>query len=162
MSTYKKALNCPFCDESVNSSVFFTQGEFLAIYNIAPVLPGHALVIPRSHKTSILMLSDKELCEFFITARKTLQILLKAFETDSFDWSIQEKPEAGQTIEHLHLHIVPRLKNDLPSPGQWYPLVHKNNGEIIDSKSRVRLSPEKLQRIVDKLRLISNNGEFVA
>jgi bis(5'-adenosyl)-triphosphatase len=161
MSIHKKAFDCPFCDASVNSSVFFTQGDFFAIYNIAPALPGHTLVLPRSHKTSILMLSDKELCDFFIMAKKTLRILLKAFETDAFDWSIQEKPEAGQTIEHLHLHIVPRLKNDLPSPGHWYPLVHQNNGEIIDSESRLQLSPEALQLIVDKLRNIANSPEFM-
>jgi bis(5'-adenosyl)-triphosphatase len=157
MSSIIKAIDCPFCDESVNSSVFYTRGDYLAIYNIAPVLPGHALVIPRSHKTSIFMLSDKELSDFFITARKTLQILLKAFETDSFDWSIQEKPSAGQTIAHLHLHIVPRLKNDLPSPGQWYPKVHKNDSEIIDSENRIRLTSEELQRIVDKLRLLAKS-----
>ncbi len=143
---------CPFCDQQIKSSVFYRQGNTLAIYNIAPVLPGHSLIIPEKHITSLLDLNQEEMLEFFSTARATLQILMKAFHTDAFDWSVQEKPEAGQTIEHLHLHIVPRLKNDLKQPGEWYPLVQQNDTEIIDSLNRQRMSRETMQQIVRELR----------
>jgi bis(5'-adenosyl)-triphosphatase len=129
----------------------------MAIYNIAPVLPGHSLVIPKAHLTGILELSDKQLFDFFDTARMALRILMKAFNTDAFDWSIQEKPEAGQTIEHLHLHIVPRLKGDLPRPGEWYPLIHLNDEEIIDSGNRARFGAGAIQQIVDVLKQVSKN-----
>jgi bis(5'-adenosyl)-triphosphatase len=148
---------CPFCDKSVQSSVFYTQGSFIAIYNIAPVLPGHSLVIPKTHFTGILELNDDDLFEFFDTARVVIRILMKAFNTDAFDWSIQEKPEAGQTIEHLHLHIVPRLKGDLQHPGDWYPLIHHNDDEIIDSQNRSRINKEAMQQIVYELRRIAGN-----
>jgi bis(5'-adenosyl)-triphosphatase len=131
----------------------------MAICNIAPVLPGHSLIIPKAHFTSILDLSDKELFDFFDTARKALRILMKAFNTDAFDWSVQEKPEAGQSIEHLHLHIVPRLKGDLPRPGEWYPLIQQNDEEIIDSENRVRFNAGDIQRIVDVLKQAANNME---
>jgi bis(5'-adenosyl)-triphosphatase len=124
----------------------------MAIYNIAPVLPGHSLVIPQKHLTGILELNDQEMFEFFDTARTTVRILMKAFHTDSFDWSIQEKPEAGQTIEHLHLHIVPRLKGDLKHPGAWYPLIQHNDHAIIDSFYRPRLSMEVMTSIIRELK----------
>jgi len=155
MTAPDHTIPCPFCDESVNKSVFFTRGGFMAIYNIAPVLPGHSLVIPKQHFTGILELSDKEMFEFFDTARMALRILMKAFNTDSFDWSVQEKPEAGQTIEHLHLHIVPRLKSDLPQPGDWYPLVHHNDEEIIDSFNRPRIKAEIMAPIIRELKRIA-------
>jgi bis(5'-adenosyl)-triphosphatase len=149
--------SCPFCDTSAQASVFFTHGKFLALYNIAPVLPGHSLVIPKDHISSLMDLSDTELFEFMVTARMTLQILMKAFHTDSFDWSVQEKPEAGQTIEHLHLHIVPRLKGDLTHPGEWYPLIQHNDPEIIDSFNRHRLNKEHMTRIIAELRQVAAN-----
>lgn len=127
----------------------------MAICNIAPVLPGHSLIIPAAHYTSVLELDEKALLAFFQTAQMASNILLKAFHTDAFDWSLQEKPEAGQTIEHLHLHIVPRLKADLPNPGDWYPLLQHNDKVIIDSLKRPRLDAEAMANIVKHLREIA-------
>jgi bis(5'-adenosyl)-triphosphatase len=155
MALQKMVPSCPFCDSAIQSSVFYSHGNYLALYNIAPVLPGHTLVIPRSHFTSILEFSEPELHDFFIAARNTLSILMQAFHTDAFDWSIQEKAEAGQTIEHLHLHIVPRLKGDLPNPGDWYPLIQQNDAGIIDSMDRARLNSEHMKQIVDELRMLA-------
>jgi bis(5'-adenosyl)-triphosphatase len=148
---------CPFCSESIQASVFYESGDFMAVFNIAPVLPGHSLVIPRAHHTSILSFTDAEITDFFKTARTALLILMKAFHTEAFDWSLQEKPEAGQTIEHLHLHIVPRVMNDLLHPGHWYPLVQRNDADMIDSLSRPRLTAEELKIIVDKLKEVARN-----
>ncbi len=159
MMTHHKNSACPFCEKSVQSSVFLTRNNFSAIYNIAPVLPGHSLIIPKAHITSILELSNNELFEFFDTARFALRILMKAFNTDAFDWSIQEKPEAGQTIEHLHLHIVPRLTGDLSRPGEWYPRIHHNDDEVMDSENRARLSNKALHIIVNKLREVAKSIE---
>jgi bis(5'-adenosyl)-triphosphatase len=150
---------CPFCDESVLSSVFYAREGFMAICNIAPVLPGHSLIIPENHVTSILELSDHELFVFFDTARTALRILMKAFNTDSFDWSVQEKPQAGQTIEHLHLHIVPRITGDLPEPGGWYPLIQQNDNNIIDSFNRPRLNVKAMNHITGELKRVAKNLE---
>jgi len=151
---------CPFCDVSVQSSVFYTKGDFMAIYNIAPVLPGHSLIIPKKHYTGILELNEQEMSAFFNTARIALRILLKAFNTDAFDWSVQEKPEAGQTIEHLHLHIVPRLRDDLARPGAWYPLIQQNDENIIDSSNRPRLSSQAMASIISELKKVAASLEL--
>lgn len=151
-----KSPNCPFCSNEIQSSVFYTFGNNLVVYNIAPVLPGHSLVIPKRHITSVLELEKDEMTGFFQAARDAVKILMKAFDTDAFDWSLQEKPEAGQTIEHLHLHIVPRIKGDLKRPGDWYPLLQHNDGAIIDSIDRARLNPEALKQIVDELKMIAS------
>jgi bis(5'-adenosyl)-triphosphatase len=148
---------CPFCSETIQSSVFYENRDFMAAFNIAPVLPGHSLVIPKAHHTSILSLNDAEISGFFRTARTALLILMKAFHTEAFDWSLQEKPEAGQTIEHLHLHIVPRVINDLLLPGHWYPLLQHNDMDMIDSLNRPRLTAEEMKIIVDKLKEVSRN-----
>jgi bis(5'-adenosyl)-triphosphatase len=157
MSSLAPLHGCPFCSEQIQSSVFYETGDFMAVFNIAPVLPGHSLVIPRAHHSSILSLTDAEITGFFKTARTALLILMKAFHTEAFDWSLQEKPEAGQTIEHLHLHIVPRAKNDLLNPGHWYPMVQRNDMDMIDSLNRPRLTAEEMKIIVDKLKEVARS-----
>jgi len=147
--------NCPFCDQSIQTSIFYTRGSNFAIYNIAPVLPGHSLIIPKMHFTSLMDLNSVELFEFMDTARFALRILMKAFNTDAFDFSVQEKPEAGQTIEHLHLHIVPRMKGDLKQPGDWYPLIQNNDEVIMDSIHRKRLNQRAMDQIVGELKSIA-------
>jgi len=143
---------CPFCNENILNSCFYETKNFRALYNVAPVLPGHTLVIPRWHVTSLLLLSKDELTDFIEVSRKITGFLLKVFQTDAYDWSVQEKPEAGQSIEHLHMHIVPRTKDDLPVSGGWYPLVQKNDKEIIDSIHRERLKPDEMKSIIDHLK----------
>jgi bis(5'-adenosyl)-triphosphatase len=155
MSLHIPSPGCPFCDPSIGSSVFYETAGFISVFNIAPVLPGHSLVLPKAHHTSLLALSDKEMTAFFKTARTTLLILMKAFHTEAFDWSIQEKEEAGQTIGHLHLHIVPRVKNDLLNPGHWYPLVQRNDVDMIDSLARPRITAEEMSLIVSKLKEVA-------
>jgi len=150
---------CPFCDDSIRTAMFYETPHFMVIYNIAPILPGHSLVIPLKHHTSLMTLTDQEMNEFFSTARLALRILMKAFYTDAFDWSIQEKPEAGQTIEHLHLHIVPRVRGDLPQPGDWYPLIHQSDQTMIDSFTRPHLKHENLTLITTELRHIAKSME---
>lgn len=146
---------CPFCNPKIKDCVFLESSGFLAIYNIAPVLPGHSLIIPRDHITSFIDLNQQQRAEFLDTTSRAVRILLKAFNTDAFDLSVQEKPEAGQTIDHLHLHIVPRLKGDLSNPGDWYPVIHTSDRMIMDDKDRNRLPENDLHKIVEKLRNVA-------
>jgi bis(5'-adenosyl)-triphosphatase len=148
-------MSCPFCSPKIMEYIFLESSDFLAVYNIAPVLPGHSLIIPRDHITSFIDLNQQQRTEFLETTTKAVRILLKAFNTDAYDLSVQEKPEAGQTIEHLHLHIVPRLKGDLPNPGDWYPMILTSDAMIMDDKNRNRLPDDDIRKIVEKLRKIS-------
>jgi len=92
------------------------------------------------------------MARFIQVSKKTLQILLSAFQTEAFDWTIQEKPEAGQTIPHLHLHIVPRISGDLGQAGDWYPLLQKNDAVVVESMHRPRLHADEMGAIVAMLR----------
>jgi bis(5'-adenosyl)-triphosphatase len=145
-------ITCPFCNPSVLKYSFLENDKFLAIYNIAPILPGHSLIIPRAHLISIMELTENELYEFISFSRKAIRILSHAFQTEAFNWTLQEKEEAGQTIVHMHIHIVPRTPQDLPEPGDWYPGLQKNMDDIIDSSIRPRLSPLELQTVTDRLK----------
>ena len=143
---------CPFCNPSVLDYAFLESDNFLAVYNIAPVLPGHSLIITRAHITSLMELSDSELYEFVSFSRKAIRVLARVFQTEAFNWILQEKEEAGQTIAHMHIHIIPRKPQDLPEPGDWYPRLMNHVDQIIDSQKRPRLKHTEIKTIVEKLK----------
>ncbi|HEY8400151.1 MAG TPA: HIT domain-containing protein, partial [Cytophagaceae bacterium] len=142
--------NCPFCAKSADEA-FLTSKNFLAIYNIAPVLPGHSLVIPKRHVESVFDLTEEETGELMQLARKVAMLLGEELDTDAFDWAVQEKEEAGQSIPHVHMHVVPRKIGDLPKPGDWYQELEKSEVHI-ESTHRKKLNPEEMKVIVDRLR----------
>jgi bis(5'-adenosyl)-triphosphatase len=146
---------CPFCGDGMKKLSFYESPDFIAIYNVAPILPGHALVIPKAHIISFFEMSDRELFEFIKFSRTVLKILAKAFNTEAFNWTLQEKAEAGQSIAHMHIHIMPRKAEDMAHPGDWYPKLKYNINDILDSHKRERLTNDQLRTIVERLRSIS-------
>ena len=132
--------------------MFARSGHFIALYNQAPVFPGHSLIIPSRHAHSLLELSEEETAEMMQFSRKVTRLLLKVFEAKAFDWSVQDGEAAGQSVAHLHMHIVPRRTGDRPDPGDWYPEIAQNTAEILDSAFRPKIPPDELERILDKLR----------
>ena len=148
--------NCPFCSNTMLHNAFLETRNFLAIYNIAPVLPGHALVISLRHVESAFELSHEERIEMVEFLQKTTKILLKAFRGEGFDWSLQEKECAGQSIPHLHVHVVIRRVGDLDSDGKWYPMVEENDNHLLDSHLRPKLSQNEMISITRNLKAIAN------
>lgn len=144
--------NCTFCRREIIEKSFCTTSRFSAFYNIAPILPGHSLIIPNAHYESLIELSDDELGEMMVFARKITSVLKTVFNCDGFDWTIQDGVSAGQTIPHLHLHIIPRKPYDLPESNEWFSKIPENEIQILDSEHRERLSDEEYNVITSKLK----------
>lgn len=143
---------CVFCDEKIIDSVFAASENFRAIYNIAPVLPGHSLIIPKKHYQSLEDLPEILMGEMMHFSRATWMLLKKVFGAEAFDWILQDGKAAGQTVMHLHIHLIPRKELDLPEPGDWYPQLKKKESEFIDSLQRPRLLPAEMKQIVQYLK----------
>lgn len=139
---------CPFCLKTTND-YFLEKESFAAIYNFAPILPGHTLVIPKRHVESLFHLDDEELSSFMKLGRNVAFLLSKVLNTDAFDWAIQEKEAAGQSIAHLHMHVVPRKIGDLKHPGDWYQHIEKS--KHIDDQ-RKKLTLQELQIVTERLK----------
>lgn len=114
------------------------------------------IVVPRRHVTSLMELNEDELAEFMIFGRDVARLLLKKFRAKSFNWTIQEGKDAGQTVPHLHMHIIPRISGDFARPGDWYHALRKQS---IDSDSRPRLASRALARVVAELRKAADKRE---
>jgi bis(5'-adenosyl)-triphosphatase len=146
---------CPFCSDEVRGLIFFENQLFFAVCNQAPILPGHSLVIPKRHVQKVSGLTAEESQQLFPFVQKVNLVLSKAFQTDSFDISIQDGEPAGQTVMHLHVHVIPRITGDLPSPGDWYQELMNTENPLLDSHKRPKLEKEQLAEIANRLRIIA-------
>lgn len=143
---------CPFCSLTFRASAFLQSTGSLAVPNRAPILVGHALVVPRRHVERVGDLRNNEFRDLMELGRCAANVLSKSFQASAFDWSIQDGVEAGQTVPHTHLHLIPRRPLDLPSPGDWYPLLQQVSVGVIDSEQRPRLSSAELAVVTNRLR----------
>lgn len=143
--------SCLFCRKEIIEKSFFTTAQFSAFYNIAPILPGHSLIIPIAHYESLIELSDDELGEMMVFARKVTAVLKTVFQCDGFDWTIQDGVSAGQTVPHLHLHIIPRKPMDMPEANEWYSKIPLNEKQMLDSQQRERLSDHDYSAVTARL-----------
>ena len=107
--------NCPFCFETEPISGLEGEAAFVR-YDRFPVSPGHALIIPRRHVASFFELSDIEQQELLSLANKTKKFLDKKLKPDGYNIGINVGAAAGQTIWHVHIHIIPRFTGDVTNP----------------------------------------------
>ena len=150
-TTVQPIAECIFCRNSVTQKSFYSSSDFSAFYNIAPILPGHSLIIPNAHYESLFQLSNDELGEMMVFARKVTALLKTVFNADGFDWTIQDGVSAGQTIPHLHLHIIPRRPLDMPAGDLWYNKIPQSEQLILDSENRERLNDQEYNLITARL-----------
>lgn len=129
---------CVFCkiikNELPSQKVY--EDEFvLAFLDINPVNPGHTLVVPKNHVNNLLEASNEELSHLIIAVKKVSEAILKSLDYKAFNVELNNGAIAGQVVNHLHFHIVPRTENDglLPWPGQQY-----KEGEMDDVAERIK------------------------
>jgi len=81
-----------------------------------PVSPGHTLVIPRRHIASFFELTADERADLLTLLDQARVGLDTEFHPDAYNIGINDGPAAGQTIGHLHIHLIPRYAGDQPDP----------------------------------------------
>ena len=88
----------------------------VAIRDAYPVSPGHTLVIPNRHIGSFFDLSAQEHDALFQLIREQKQVLDAEFAPHAYNIGINDGPAAGQTVAHVHVHLIPRYRGDEADP----------------------------------------------
>jgi len=86
----------------------YEDDQTLAFMDVMPQAPGHVLVIPKSPSRNLLDADPKVLSALMPVVQKIANAVQEAFEADGITISQFNEPAAGQTVFHLHFHIVPR------------------------------------------------------
>ncbi len=106
---------CPFCDPAVERIVDQTPLA-LVIRDGFPVSPGHTLILSRRHVGSFFETTASERTDLLLLLDRAQARLATEFNPDDFNIGINDGPAAGQTVPHLHIHLIPRYRGDLPDP----------------------------------------------
>lgn len=106
---------CPFCDVDQTRLIGESRLAF-AIRDGFPVSEGHTLIIPRRHIASFFDVTSAERSALFELLDAARSELVKDFAPAGFNIGINDGSAAGQTVPHLHIHLIPRFEGDVADP----------------------------------------------
>ena len=106
---------CPFCAPA-DRHVRQENEHAVAFADAFPVTDGHTLVVPRSHVSSIYELSAAQQSALWDLVTAVRERLLIGLKPDGFTIGVHDGLAAGQTVEHAHIHVIPRRTGDVPDP----------------------------------------------
>lgn len=120
--------DCIFCKVAageISSATVYEDDDFRAILDLGPAAKGHTLVIPKSHSDNLLSVEPDTAAKALKVISKTANAIKEALGCDGINVVQNNGEAAGQTVMHLHFHIIPRYKNDSVNIG-WQPMKPSN------------------------------------
>ncbi len=134
-------MDCIFCKivkGEIPAKIIENTNKSLAFMDAFPLAKGHSLVIPKNHYEKMQEIPPEENAELFETVRKVLSKVDKL--TNSTLVALHNGKDSGQEIPHVHIHLIPRSKEDLAGP------VHSM------FKNRPKLSDKEFNELFEKLK----------
>jgi diadenosine tetraphosphate (Ap4A) HIT family hydrolase len=107
--------DCPFCRLPAERILKCTA-RALAVADAFPVSAGHTLVIPRRHVTSFFELTEDEVAAVHQLLRRMKDRLDETLKPGGYTIGINVGAVAGQTVAHVHVHLIPRYAGDVADP----------------------------------------------
>lgn len=116
---------CVFCEAATHEVGFshlcvYKSEHSMVLLNKFPYNSGHLLILPRSHKGSLLALTDHEFVDLNSTMRMAMKAVQDIYKPLAMNLGLNQGKAAGAGIpEHLHYHLIPRWEGDL----NFFPLI---------------------------------------
>lgn len=139
--------DCVFCsiiDGKTPAKKVYEDNRALAFLDKHPSAPGHTLIIPKAHVRNVEDLSQEDAEAVFMALHKIIGPIQKAMDAPASTIGINNGPEAGQEIPHLHLHIIPRRSKS--EGGIIQSIVRKGRGS-----NSLEENSEKIKKEISKI-----------
>ncbi|XP_072522208.1 bis(5'-adenosyl)-triphosphatase isoform X2 [Salminus brasiliensis] len=133
------------------TAVFLRTELTFALVNRKPVVPGHVLVCPLRPVERFRDLRPDEVADLFTTTQRVANIVEQHYKASSLTIAIQDGPEAGQTVKHVHVHVLPRRAGDFERNDSIYDELQKHDKETEDVPTKWR-SEEEMEKEATELR----------
>lgn len=124
--------SCEFCN--INPERILVDGKHIyAIFSFWPVSPYHTLLIPKKHAATDVDLSSDEILELYRIKNQITHIIGRMYGYHAYNFGINIGAEAGQTIPHVHYHLIFRRKGDVSDPTGGIRNIIPKNGSYTTS-----------------------------
>jgi histidine triad (HIT) family protein len=107
--------DCIFCNiiaGELQTTKIYEDGTVFAMLDIQPNNFGHTLVVPKEHYENLYTVPPQVLSDVMLAAQKIAGAIKNALATDGMNIAVNVERDGGQLIDHLHVHVIPRYKDD--------------------------------------------------
>jgi len=105
--------DCPFCRDP---EIIIENELAYADYDSYPASPGHCLIITRRHVAEYFQATAEEKTAIWELVDEMKSIIDKEYNPDGYNVGVNVGAAAGQSVPHIHIHIIPRYKGDVENP----------------------------------------------
>lgn len=109
-------ISCPFCNRIEAGDVMAENQEAAAFPDAFPITQGHSLIVPKRHEADYFALSRSEQIAILDLTAELKVHLQNSEDPTAFNIGVNAGRDAGQTIGHAHLHLIPRYPGDAEDP----------------------------------------------
>ncbi|KAI8924326.1 HIT-like domain-containing protein [Entophlyctis helioformis] len=138
-----------------SSEIFFTSKLSFGLVNLKPIVPGHVLVISRRVVARFNDLSSDEVADLMLSAHTISKAIERQYNAESLTITLQDGPAAGQSVPHVHIHIIPRHHGDWMNNDDIYPEINKKETQLgVESAKRAgdAEAAEKFEQKLERMR----------
>ena len=107
--------DCIFCkivNGKIPAAKVYEDNNTISFLDIMPANKGHCLVVPKKHYETLLDIPDEDLANLIKAAKKVTKALSLSIGNGSYNLVMNNGKEAGQLVNHAHIHIIPRFVGD--------------------------------------------------
>lgn len=107
--------DCIFCQivaGKIPANKVYENDDLIAFLDIMPVNKGHVLVVPKQHYKKLTDLSDESAGKLITAVKKIVPAILSGVGAEDYNLTLNQGKLAGQAVDHLHWHIMPRFEGD--------------------------------------------------
>ncbi|KAG7387257.1 hypothetical protein PHYPSEUDO_014543 [Phytophthora pseudosyringae] len=135
------------------SQVFYESALSFALVNLKPIVPGHVLVLPKRPVARFEMLDMDEVSDLWTAAQLVGKQIERHYGASSLTFAIQDGKEAGQTVKHVHIHMIPRVPQDFERNDDIYTEIEKHEQTLhVDNEARTTRSEADMAAEAAQLR----------
>ena len=132
--------------------------------NLKPLLPGHVMVSPLRVVPRLSDLSQDEVTDLFLTVQRVARMLERVYHASSLNIALQDGIDAGQSVPHVHTHLIPRKATDLDDKGgndAIYGMLEGEEGDVGRHLLERQVSRSKFPKVDDAARMPRTDEEMI-
>ncbi|MEG0109344.1 MAG: HIT family protein [Lachnospiraceae bacterium] len=129
--------DCIFCkiaNGEIPSATLYEDEDFRVILDLSPASKGHALILPKDHYADLYEMKDEIAAKVLVLAKQMIIKMTDILQCDGYNIVQNNGAEAGQTVFHFHMHLIPRYKGDQVGLGWKMGTLKEEDKEEIIAK----------------------------